>query len=51
MEDFLPHYLNFDVNLPHNYSNEFNILFDNIKLGLELKDIHYSQIDLDIKDI
>ena len=51
MEQFLPHYMNFDVNLPHEYHNKFNLFFDSFRMSLDWNNITYSDVDLDIADI
>jgi hypothetical protein len=43
--------MNFDVNLPHEYHNHFNIFFETFRMGLDWENITYSEVDLDIADI
>ena len=43
--------MNFDVNLPHEYNNKFNLFFDSFRVSLDWNNITYSDVDLDIADI
>ena len=43
--------MNFDVNLPHEYHNHFNIFFETFRMGLDWENITYSEVDLDIADV
>ena len=51
MEEFLPHYINVDLNLPQKYHYEFGLFFNLLRWKITWTDITYSNVDLDIADI
>jgi len=51
MEDFLPHYINTDMNLPTSYNYTFGLFFDLLYWDMKWTNITYNPIDLDIKDV
>lgn len=50
MEVFLPHYVNFDMNLPKEYEYHFAIFFGLLKWQFNWTEINYQTVDLDIAD-
>ena len=51
MEEFLPHYINVDLDLPKSYHYEFGLFFNLLQWKIDWTDIEYSNVDLDIADI
>ena len=51
MQEFLPHYLNFDMKLPTEYEYSFSLLFDLLVWNVKWTNISYSEAQLDINDI
>lgn len=51
MEQFLPHYINVDLDLPKSYHYEFGLFFNLLQWKIDWTDIEYSNVDLDIADV
>lgn len=51
MSDFLPEYVNADLNLPTEYHYEFGLFLDILSYQVDWTNITYSNIDLDVDDI
>ena len=51
MVDFLPHFINYDVEWPTSYSYKFSLLFDWLNMTFNWRDIKYEELKFDIKDI
>jgi len=51
MQNFFPHYLNVDYDLPKTYSYEVDMFFDLLTWDVEWTNITYAKAELDIKDI
>ena len=51
MTQFLPHYVNFDLDLPTEYHYSIGFLSDYLAAHVTWDDITYSQADLDIADV
>jgi len=51
MEEFLPHYLNVDMQLPTEYEYTFSLMFDLLVWNVKWTNIQYSEAQLDIGDI
>jgi hypothetical protein len=50
MEEFLPHYVDADLNMPKKYEHTYALFFDLLKLHYEWTDIKYTKAQLDIAD-
>jgi hypothetical protein len=51
MEEFLPHYINVDLDLPKTYHYEFGLFFNLLQWKITWTDIEWSNVDLDIADV
>jgi len=51
MVDFLPHFINYDVEWPTLYSYKFSLLFDWLNMTFNWRDIKYEELKFDIQDI
>lgn len=51
MEEFLPHFINVDLNLPDHYHYEFGLFFNLLHWKIDWSNIEYSKVDLDIADV
>ncbi len=51
MEEFLPHYINVDLDLPQTYHYEFGLFFNLLQWKITWTDIEWSNVDLDIADV
>ena len=51
MVDFLPHFINYDVEFPTSYSYKFSLFFDWLSMTFNWRDIKYDELKFDIKDI
>lgn len=51
MEEFLPHYINVDLDLPKQYHYEFGLFFNLLRWEITWTNIKYSNVDLDIADV
>lgn len=50
MVEFLPHYINHDIELPKKYSYTVGLLFDFLTWQIDWRDIEYEMGDFDIRD-
>lgn len=51
MEEFLPHYINYDLDMPEHYHYEFGLFFNLLQWKIDWKNITYTNADLDISDV
>ena len=51
MVDFLPHFINYDVEFPTSYSYKFSLFFDWLNMTFNWRDIKYDELKFDIKGI
>lgn len=51
MEEFLPHYINFDFDLPKQYHYEFGLFFNLLQWKIDWKDVNYTQAEFNIADV
>ena len=51
MQEFLPHYINVDANLPETYHYEFGMFYNLLQWRVTWTDIEYTTADLDIADV
>jgi len=50
MVEFLPHYINHDIELPNKYSYTVGLLFDFLTWKIDWRDIEYEMGEFDVRD-